>query len=152
VITEFVVRTNPEPPNATQYQYTVTIGSQAELAPLYSAWQDLIADPDLDRRFGTIFIMMPLDAIISGTFYGTAAEFAATGIPDKLPHGRGQIVLKDWLGSLANDAQTEGLYLSNLPVAFYSKSLSFRREELPPPDKIRDLFRWVDGQDKGTLL
>jgi hypothetical protein len=152
VITEFVFKTNPEPASAVQYQYTVTFGSQAEIAPVYSAWQDLIADPNLDPRFGTIFIMMPLGAIISGTFYGTAAEFRATGIPESLPHGDGQVVLKDWLGSLANDAQTEGLYLSNLPVAFYSKSLSFRREELAPADRIKDLFQWVSNQDKGTLL
>lgn len=97
--------------------------------------------------------MMPLGAIISVTFYGTEAEFEATGIPNWLPKGSGRnLVLNDWLGSLAHDAEVEALYLSNIPSPFYSKSLAFRREDLLPRDKAQDLFRWVDEQDKGTLL
>lgn len=131
----------------------MAFGSQAEAAPLYSAWQNLIADPALDRRFGSMFIMMPLGAIITGTFYGTEAEYQATGIPNWLPEGFGRhLVLSDWLGSLAHDAEKEALYLSNIPTPFYSKSLAFKREDLPAEDKVKDLFQWVDKQDKGTLL
>ncbi|GAB1319837.1 Berberine bridge enzyme [Madurella fahalii] len=153
VITEFVVKTHPEPKNIIQYEYTVAFGSQAEVAPLYSAWQNLIADPALDRRFGSMFIMMPLGAVITGTFYGTEAEYQATGIPNWLPKDSGRhLVLNDWLGSLAHDAEKEALYLSNIPTPFYSKSLAFKREDLLSEDKVKDLFKWVDKQDKGTLL
>jgi hypothetical protein len=148
-----VVKTHPEPAHIVQYEYTIAFGSQAEAAPLYSAWQNLIADPALDRRFGSMFIMMPLGAIITGTFYGTEAEFQATGIPKWLPKDAGgAIVINDWLGSLAHDAEKEALYLSDISTPFYSKSLAFKREDLPSADKVKDLFQWVDDQDKGTLL
>ncbi|KAL2020035.1 hypothetical protein VTK56DRAFT_8938 [Thermocarpiscus australiensis] len=153
VVTEFVVKTHPEPGNVVQYEYTLAFGSQAEMAPIYSAWQNLIADPALERRFGSMFIMMPLGAIITGTFYGTEAEFQASGIPNWLPEGSGRhIIVNDWLGSLAHDAENEALYLADIPNPFYSKSLAFKSEDLLPPDKVKSLFQWVDQQDKGTLL
>lgn len=136
-----------------QYEYTLAFGTQAEIAPYYLAWQNLIADPGLDRRFGSIFIMMPLGAIIIGDFYGTEDEFRATGIPNALPEGsRRHIVLNDWLGSLVNGAQMEGLFLTNTPAPFYAKSLAFKREDLPSADKVNALFKWVDAQNKATLL
>ncbi|KAL2130750.1 hypothetical protein VTI74DRAFT_5988 [Chaetomium olivicolor] len=153
VITQFVVRTHPEPGNIIQYEYTVAFGRQEEIAPFYSAWQDLISNPALDRRFGSMFIMMPLGAIITGTFYGTAAEFEATGIENWLPKGsRRSVVVRDWLGSLAHSAEQEALYLSNIPIPFKSKSLAFKREDLLAPDKVKDLFQWVDKQNKGSLF
>jgi hypothetical protein len=153
VVTDFVLQTHPEPGNVVHYEYALAFGSQSEMAPYYTAWQNLISKPDLDRRFGSIFIMMPLGALVVGDFYGSQAEFDASGIPDWLPKGEHRhIVLTDWLGSLANSAQNEGLYLTNLPAPFYAKSLAFRREDLPSPEKIDRLFRWVDMQHKGTPL
>ena len=136
-----------------QYSYTVAIGRQEDMAPIYSSWQDLVADTNMDRRFGTMFIMFPLGAIITGTFYGTRAEWDASGIAAKLPKtGNSTLVVNDWLGSLAHDAENEALYLSNLATPFYSKSLAFTKDTLVPTSKFRDIFRWVDQQDKGTLL
>lgn len=153
IITEFVMRTHPEPKDVVQYSYTFAFGSQEDAAPAYVQWQNLIADPAHDRRFGTMFIMFPLGAIITGTFYGTKAEFDASGIAAKLPGtSEKTLVVNDWLGSLAHDAENEGLYLSNLATPFYSKSLGFTRETLIPTSKIPELFRWTDQQDKGTML
>lgn len=153
IVTEFVVDTHPEPAHVVQYEYAISLGNQTDMAPFYSAWQDLATDPALDRRFGTLFVVMPLGATVTGTFYGTAAEFAATGIPDRLPQGAHQHVVADgWLASLAHGAEQEGLWLASVPNPFYAKSLGFRREDLLPPDKVQDLFRWMDEQRKGTAL
>ncbi|KAK0639875.1 hypothetical protein B0T16DRAFT_339289 [Cercophora newfieldiana] len=153
VITEFVFRTHPEPKSVVQYSYTFSFGKQADMAPIYSSWQDLIADPKFDRRFGTMFIMFPLGAIITGTFYGTQAEYEASGIPAKLPKtSNSTLAVNDWLGSLVHDAETEALYLSNLATPFYSKSLAFTKDTLIPTKSFKDLFTWVDNADKGTLL
>lgn len=123
------------------------------MAAPYAAWQDLIADPKLDRRFGTMFIMFPLGAIITGTFYGTPAEYKASGIPAKLPKtSNSTLAVNDWLGSLVHDAENEALYLSNLATPFYSKSLAFTKDTLIPTSSIKDLFTWVDKAEKGTLL
>ncbi|KAK3368489.1 hypothetical protein B0H63DRAFT_76736 [Podospora didyma] len=152
VITKFVMRTHPEPANVVQYSYTAKFGKQADMAAFFSSWQDLIANPNLDPRFGTLYMMMPLGAIINGVFYGTQEEFEATGIPASLPNGKDQLEASDWLGSIAHGAETEALALSNIASPFYSKSLGFKRSDLIPPAGIKQLFEWIDQQDKGTLL
>ncbi len=153
VITEFVMRTHPEPGSVVQYTYDVTLGSTADVASVYETWQALIADPDLDRRFGSEFVIHPLGAIITGTFYGTKDEFQASGIADRLPKtGGGTLVVNDWLASLAHEAENEALYLSNLATHFYSKSLAFKPADLLPSAGIKDLFAYADTLSKGTLL
>lgn len=153
VITEFVVKTHPEPGNVVEYTYHFSFGTQKEMAPVYLAWQDLVGDPDMDERFSSLFIAEPLGAIVTGTFYGTEDEFEATGIPDRLPSG-GTLELKllDWLGHLAHQAEVEGLYLSDLPTAFDSKSLALREEDLLSEDSFDELFDYMGSADTGTLL
>ncbi|CCC10462.1 hypothetical protein SMAC4_08015 [Sordaria macrospora] len=152
VITKFVVRTHPEPANVVQYTYNFIFGKSADVASTYSAWQDLISDPKLDRRFGSEFILNPTGAIITGTFYGTESEYRATGIPDRLPGKKEWVGNNDWLTAFAHDAQNEALYLSGLATPFYSKSLAFRREELINTTGIANIFKWTDSQAKGTPL
>lgn len=97
--------------------------------------------------------MFPLGAIITGTFYGTEAEFKASGIPARFPSGgKLSIVSNDWLTSLAVDAEHEALYLSKLATPFYSKSLAFKADQMIPANKVKEIFDWTDKQDKGTLL
>jgi len=97
--------------------------------------------------------MFPLGAIITGSFYGSQAEFKATGIPDRFPSGgKTSIVANTWLSSIVADGQNEALYLSNLATPFYSKSLAFKQNNLIPANKIKDIFDWTDSQDKGTLV
>ncbi|KAK3681809.1 hypothetical protein B0T22DRAFT_434159 [Podospora appendiculata] len=153
IITQFVVQTRPAPGNAIQYSYSFNFGSQAQMAPLFSAWQDLVTRPSLDRRFASEFIMTPLGAVITGTFYGSEEEFNSTGIPTSIPGGDELgFRIHDWLASLVHSAETEALYLSKIPAPFVSKSLAFRREDLLGALEVKGLFDWVDRQDKGTLL
>ncbi|CAK7209818.1 hypothetical protein SBRCBS47491_000569 [Sporothrix bragantina] len=153
IVTEFVMRTHPAPGSVVQYTFDFTFGNAAELAKVYSTWQAVIADPTLDRRFGTEFILYPLGAIITGTFYGTVAEWTASGIPARLPqNGNGTVVVNDWLASLTQEAENEALYLSNTQTNFYSKSLGFREQDLLEADAVIDLFTYVENANKGTLL
>ncbi|KIH87835.1 glucooligosaccharide oxidase [Sporothrix brasiliensis 5110] len=153
IVTEFVMRTHPAPGSVVQYSFDFSFGSAADLAEVYSTWQAVIADPNLDRRFGTEFVLYPLGAIITGTFYGTADEWTASGIPARLPQtGNKTIVVNDWLASLTQEAENEALYLSNTQTNFYSKSLGFRREDLLAPAAVVDLFTYVTAANKGTLL
>ncbi|KAK5659792.1 hypothetical protein OQA88_1003 [Cercophora sp. LCS_1] len=153
VITEFKFRTHPEPKSIVQYSYSFSFGKQEDMAPIYATWQNLVADPKLDRRFGTMFIMYPLGAIITGSFYGTPQEYEASGIPQRLPkNGKQTLAINDWLGSIAHDAENEALYLSNIATPFYAKSLAFNNKTLIPTEKFPSLFKWVDQQEKGTIL
>ncbi len=101
------MRTHPEPGNVVQYTFDMSFGSVSEMVSFYQTWQNLIADPTLDRRFGTEFVIHPLGAVITGTFYGTQAEYEASGIPQRLPQkGNTSLVLNDWLGSLTRRPKT----------------------------------------------
>jgi hypothetical protein len=136
-----------------QFHYTLQFSSQASVAPTYKQWQDLIMDPNLDRRFGSEFVMEPLGCVITGTFYGTQDEFTASGIPSRLPSGGTMgLTIKNYLAALTQDAENEALYLSNIANPFYSKSLAMRRQDALSADKIKDLFTWVDNADKGSLV
>ncbi|KUI62684.1 putative FAD-linked oxidoreductase YvdP [Cytospora mali] len=152
IITEFVMRTHPAPGDAVQYSFEFDIGDDAaELASTYMAWQDLVADPDLDRRFGTELILWSGGIIITGTFYGTQGEFEASGIQQRLPEN-GTATLTDWLGSLTEWAEKEALYLSDLSSNFYAKSLGFRQEDMLTEENVTTLFKYTNELDKGTLV
>lgn len=146
------MRTHPEPGNVIQFTFDFTFGDDpVKLADSYMQWQDLISDPTLDRRFASELVVSALGVLITGTFYGTEAEFDETGILQRLPQN-GTVVVTDWLGSLVAWAEQEALYLSNTATNFYSKSLGLRQQDVLSNDAAIELFRFVDGQDKGTLL
>jgi FAD/FMN-containing dehydrogenase len=152
IITEFVMKTHPAPGDLVQYSFDFVIEDDAaELADAYMQWQDLVADPDLDRRFGTELILWSGGIIITGTFYGTQDEFEASGIQQRLPEN-GTITLVGWLASLADWAEKEALYLTDTPSNFYSKNLGFRREDVLTEEDVTSLFEYNQGLDKGTLL
>lgn len=152
IITEFVMRTHPEPGDVVQFSFDFTFGDDPEkLASSFIQWQELVADPELDRRFGTEFVVSPLGATITGNFYGSQTEFNDTGILGRLPQN-GTLIVTDWLGSMAALAEQEALYLSNIATWFYSKSLGFRQEDVLSNDSAVNLFQGIQDADKGTLL
>ncbi|KAF6833683.1 berberine bridge enzyme [Colletotrichum plurivorum] len=152
VITEFVVKTHPEPGDVVQYSYAITFARHRDLAPVFKAWQDLISDPDLDRRFSSEFVMQELGVIISATFFGTEDEFKKTGIPNRMPAGKVSVVVNDWLGDVAQKAQDAALWLSEVQSPFTAKSLAFTRDDLLSDKAIQDLMNYIDGANRGTLI
>lgn len=152
IVTEFVVRTEAAPGSVIEYTYSVSFGNQKEMAPVYKKWQDLVGDPNLDRRFTSLFIAQPLGVIITGTFYGTLAEYKASGIPAKLPAAKANITVMDWLGSLAHMAEETGLALSDIPTQFVSRSLALREQDLLSESSINDLFSYMGSADADTPL
>lgn len=146
------MRTHEEPGDVVQFSFSFTFGDDPDkLSASYLQWQELVSDPTLDRRFGSELIISILGVIITGTFYGTEEEFNTTGILDRLPQN-GTVTVTDWLGSATAWAETEGLYLANAAVPFYSKSLGFRQEDVLSQEDALSLFQSVQDADKGTLL
>ncbi|KAG5985013.1 hypothetical protein E4U55_002120 [Claviceps digitariae] len=153
IVTKFTVRTQPTPENVVEYVYGFNFGTQKEVAPIYESWQNLVNDPKLDKRFSTLFIVQPMGAIITGSFFGTKKEYEATGIPKKIPSG-GKLDIKatDWLGSIAHMAEKTGLVLSNFPTQFYSKSLALRQQDALSHETIHQLFNYTGSADPGTVI
>ncbi|KAI1131750.1 hypothetical protein F5Y10DRAFT_285684 [Nemania abortiva] len=154
IVTEFVMKTHPVPEDVIHYTYHFQFSHLPELVDMFLAWQTLAADPLLDPRLGTEFILWTRGATVSGTFYGTEAELKRTGILDRLPRGKDPVALRrtSWEGSLADGASREALYAADVPCKFLSKSLAFTRDDVLSRAQIEDLFRWIDKQHKGTHL
>ncbi|KAJ6580993.1 hypothetical protein B0H19DRAFT_490524 [Mycena capillaripes] len=176
IITEFVFLTHPEPPSVIRYSYTLELGKHADMASTFATWQSIVADPALDRKLATEVVVFELGMIISGgcgynncflprsgalksfdagTYFGTEAEYKALNFEQRLAKNAtvSVTVLDDWLGAVGNWAETEALKLvGGISGAFYSKSLTFTRENLIPMNGIQDLFNYFDSADKGTLI
>ena len=150
------MRTQPEPQNVAQLSYSLSWGDSRGMASTFKQWQNVISDPRLDRRFGSQLIITPIGILIESTFFGTADELRATGIPDRLPTTRlgtpTTIRVSDYLSSLAHQAETEALYLTSINVPFYSKSLGFRQQELFTDAGIESVMNFIRNTDKGTLV
>ncbi|KAH7188219.1 uncharacterized protein B0J16DRAFT_396446 [Fusarium flagelliforme] len=144
IATKFLVKTRPEPGKIVQYSYNFAFGSQTETAALYKEWQQLVGEPDLDRRFSSLFVVQPLGALITGTFFGTESEYQATGIPGRLPGaGKGAFWLTDWAGLLLHEAEATGCALGSIPTVFYGKSLSLTEQDLLSDSAITELFEYL---------
>jgi len=154
IVTEFKVRTQPEPGSAVQYSYNFTPGSPDEMTEVFEAWQKLISDPELTRKFASQVMVSELGMIIQGTYFGSEDEYESLGLEEKLPRkpDLGTVVLTDWLGVAANWAervlQQAG---GGIAAPFYSKSLAFRNDTLMSTQTIKDLFELFDSGDKGTI-
>jgi len=150
------MRTQPEPRNVAQIHYSISWGDARGMATTFKQWQDVISDPKLDRRFGSQLIISELGILIESTFYGTADELRATGIPDRLPKtrfgGPSTILVSDYLSSLAHAAEMEALYLTGINIPFYSKSLGFRVQELFSQAGLESVMNYIKNTDKGTLV
>ncbi|KAJ7081118.1 hypothetical protein B0H15DRAFT_746677, partial [Mycena belliarum] len=133
IVTESVLKTHPEPPSVLRYSYTLQLGKHADMASTFELWQTLIADPKLDRKLATEIVVFELGMIISGTYFGTREEYLALNFEQRLSKNAkvSVVELDDWLGTVANWAETEALKLvGGISGAFYSKSLTFRPDTL----------------------
>ncbi|TGJ83569.1 hypothetical protein E0Z10_g5197 [Xylaria hypoxylon] len=152
VVTKFVMKTHPEPGSMVQYSYSLSFGKHTDMVPVFKQWQDLVSDPNLDRRFGTEFVAHELGAIITATFYGTEAEWDASGIPQRIPKGKISVIIDDWLAVISQQAEDAALYLSDIHSAFTVRSLAFTAEETLSEQTITRVMKYIDDTNRGTLL
>ncbi len=152
IVTEFKVRTEPEPSSAVQYSYKFNLGNAASNA--FRDWQSLISDPNLSRKFASSFAVSKGVAVISGTYFGTKEEFNAFQLDHRFSASTSSSVVEfaDWLGLVAHWSEDLVLQLfANTPTWFYSKSLSFSPQTLIPASGIDDLFEYLTTQPSGAL-
>ncbi|KAJ7623614.1 hypothetical protein FB45DRAFT_926242 [Roridomyces roridus] len=154
IVTEFVVLTHPEPSTAVIYSYEIKFGNYSSFAPTFAAWQNIIMDPNLDRKLASEIVVSELGMIISGTYFGTLDEYNALNFTGRLNQrvtNTSVTVLDTWLGMVGNWAENEALeVVGGIPSPFYSKSLAFTTAI--PANGIQDFFAYLDTADKGTLV
>lgn len=155
IVTEFKVRTQPEPTEAVLYSYNIQGGSTADKAEAFKKWQKLISDPTLSRKFASQFILAdPVGAIVTGTFFGTQQEYDSLNISARLPNSDDSVIeVKDWLGVVGHWAEDLALKLiGGVPSNFYAKSLAYTKNDLIPDEGVDKLFEYIDNADKGGAI
>lgn len=153
IVTEFKVRTYPSLRKTVQYKYQFSIGSSAERANLYMAWQDLCSQKNLTRKFDMRMVVTQGTMIILGQFHGSKEEYEQLGFDKRLPaRNAGDVtLLTDPLAMLGYDVEklATGI-VGGVPISFYEKSLSFQADQLPQNSTAQELFHYLDTADKGT--
>jgi FAD/FMN-containing dehydrogenase len=158
IITEFKVRTEPAPAEMVEYRYSFTIGSWQDMAEAFKTWQAFIAETDLPREFASQATITPLGLVISGTFYGTEAEFDKFALKSKFPirrTGDKTLVLTDYLGLLGHWAEEVALQLGGgIPARAYTKTLTFSGgdKDRIPDAVVDEMFKYIETVSKGTLI
>lgn len=154
IITEFKVRTEAEPGESVLYSYTISAGNSKAKAAAFKKWQTMISDPDLSRKFASQFILSELGVIVSGTYFGSKAEFDSLNIAGRLPDkAKSEIVLKDWLGVVGHWAEDAALEIAGgIQSNFYAKSIAYTKDDIIPDSSVDKLFEYIDKTDKGTPL
>ncbi|KAF2459934.1 hypothetical protein BDY21DRAFT_281402 [Lineolata rhizophorae] len=155
VITEFKVKTHDEPGEAVEYSYTLNTGSAEEMATTFKSWQTFISDPALSRKFASQIIVMELGILVSGTYFGSRAEFDALDIEGLFPSkpSANVLVFRDFLGLVGHWAEDVALEIGGgISSAFYSKSLAFTPDDLIPDSGVDNLFEYIETVDKGTAI
>ena len=159
IVTRFTVKTHEAPRDKVQVSYELSVGSQSQMASVFNDWQALAGDAGLDRRFSTAFVAHPLGALVTGTFYGTQAEYNESGIPARLPGGGGGgggggglgVRLGGSLGRVVSQGERVALELSAMPTFFYGKSLALREQDLLGRESVEALFGYMDRQRPPAL-
>ncbi|TVY62267.1 Berberine bridge enzyme-like [Lachnellula suecica] len=155
IVTNFKFKTHPAPGVAIQYSYTFSGRPYAKLAPRFKAWQAMISDPNLSRNLASEVVILEIGMIISGTFFGTEAQFEALNLTSIFPdHTNASVVVfNDFGGLVLNWAETLGLQAADtLPSNFYSKNLAFTPKTLIPDATVDEFFQYLDTVGKGTLI
>jgi FAD/FMN-containing dehydrogenase len=155
IVTEFKIRTQAEPGEAVLYSYNFGGNDAKSKADAFKKWQKLISDPELTRKFASQFILTEqFGAIVTGTFFGSQAEFDSLNITARLPsHEESNVELKDWLGTVGH--WTEDLALKivgGIQSNFYAKSLAYTKDDIIPDDAVDKLFKHIDDTDKGGAI
>lgn len=153
IVTEFKVRTEPAPGSAVQYSYTFNLGEARSNADLFKEWQPLISDPTLSRKFASVFTVSHNSIVVSGTYFGTKAEFDAFQLENRFPSSNrsSAVEFTNWKGLVAHWGEEVFLQLiTDVPTWFYSKSLSFSPQALIPTSGIDALFQYLTNQTSGT--
>lgn len=152
IVTEFKVRTAPEPGSAVKYEYRVQAGSTKARASLYKKWQAYVSNPKLTRKLASTLTLLEDSLVISGTFFGTQEEYDAMDIGSQFPGANGSaIFLQDWLGLVGYWAEEAALVtIGGIPSYFYSKSTSWTPQNLMSSETIDKLFEYIDSADKGS--
>jgi len=156
VVTQFKVVTHPAPGSAVQYSYVFGgLPFSGIPAQRFKDWQAFISNPNLSWQFASELILSTAGLIITGTFFGTQAEYDAMNMTSIFPDSSSSsvVVIDSWAGMVANWAENLVLEVGGgIPSSFYSKSLAMDSTQLLANSTIDALMSFLDDTATGSLF
>lgn len=147
IVTEFVVKTHEKPRQTIHLTHRTPYSKMDEIVRQFQAWQDLIVDPLLDRRFGTEFALEPEGSKVTATWFGTKKDFERSGILSRLPSGLA-LVEASWIDTCRWQFENAQLILADVPTEFYSRSLGLTAHDLLSYTSTESLIKMVKDNQK----
>ncbi|KAH7322467.1 hypothetical protein B0I35DRAFT_509816 [Stachybotrys elegans] len=142
IVTEFVMSTVQKPKTTIHFTHRTPYAKAEEIVRQFQAWQELVADPELDRRIGTEFTLDPEGSKITATWYGTQGDFDKSGIANKLGL-KLTPVESSWINTKRWQFENAVLVLSDIPTEFFSRSLGFTAQDLLTKNATEHLVELV---------
>jgi FAD binding domain/Berberine and berberine like len=155
IITEFIVRTEEAPGDSVQYSFSFTTGSWSDMSSVFKDWQKFVSNKDLTWKFASTANVTEAGLVITGTYFGSREEYDAVMKEATFPGNASKhtVVVKDWLGTVANWWEEVGLQLAGgLPSHCFTKTLTFNGADLIPDSVVDQMFQYIEKTEKGTLL
>ena len=157
IVTQFKFKTYEAPGELVEYSYTFSPRPYSALAGRFKKWQDLISDPTLSHKFASQVVISELGMIISGTYFGSEAEWNALNVTGVFPERTSAldkiVVLDDFAGAVTNWAENIALTIGGvIASAFTSKNIAFSANDLIPSATIDKFFQNLDTISKGTIV
>ncbi|RDW78936.1 FAD-dependent oxidoreductase [Aspergillus mulundensis] len=147
IVTEFVMRTQPAPTQAVQYEFVCESTSPVARGAVFKAWQQLAGDSALPLELHTMVDIFEHKVVVSGTYFGSRVAFDALRLPARFPESQGVWKISDaldWMQLVdgwANHVLRE--FGGGMPRAFYAKSLSFAPRTLMSAHAVDALFHFL---------
>ena len=153
IVTEFKMRTQPEPEPMVAYSFDISPGRAASHAEAFKQWQKFISDPALTRKFASQFIMAEnLGAMITGTFFGSQEEYDSLNLTAHLPATATHTVeIKTGWVQLRSGARTCYQDRWRYSKELLCQILAYTEKDLVPDETVDKLFQYIEDADKGAV-
>jgi hypothetical protein len=155
IVTSFKLRTQEAPGQMVNYKFAFDFSDWSNIARNFKAWQNFVSQPDLSRKFASLFMLSPIGMIVTGTYFGPKAEFEALKMREIFPSQGTNTTIKvmeNWLGTVAQWGEDLVLQsIGGLSASFYANSLAFTKNDLIPDKGVDNLFQHLKTP-KGTPI
>jgi hypothetical protein len=152
IVTEFTMKTAPAPSEITQYAYNITAKDATSFASTFQAWQKLVSQPNLDRRFSSTVTLSQGSMIINGIFYGSRSDFDALNAQSIMPANGSAILAQSTVATVPFMGLGDPTLTAtgSFPLHFYAKSVKTTNKTLISNETIQSMFSYINATEKGS--
>ncbi|KAF7556856.1 hypothetical protein G7Z17_g1094 [Cylindrodendrum hubeiense] len=151
IVTEFKFQTSPEPKEVIDFTYTISSKDIATLTNSFKAYHKIISNKTLEPKLSTVCVVQKNAVIISGSFFGSEAEYSNFDLGRQIPSITNKTVTArlSWSAHMRNSFTfVDSVFPAN--VYFDAKDTAITYKQLPSNDTIDELFKHLQTGESGS--